>query len=337
MRAVVMTPDGLAVVEKPDPEPGTGEVVVAVERCGICGSDLHLAHSGLLPAGAVLGHEFAGTVVMADAGEAAPPVGTRVAVLPARRCGTCPACAAGRDNLCPQQVTTSIGLGWRDGGYAELVAVPASSCHPLPASMTPEQGAMVEPFAVALHAVGRSRAGAEHDLACAVIGAGSVGLMCVSALVRAGVTAVAVTEPRPNRAAAARSLGAAVVDRPAAIASVLGRPPDVVFEAAGVPSSPGLAVEIAAPGGEVVLLGAGAPGASLALPGLLWLVKEVDVRPSIAYTGAEFAAAVEAVASGAADGVIAAAELRPLSEAQQAIDDLGRGDGPVKVVLDPWR
>ncbi|MFP5318216.1 MAG: alcohol dehydrogenase catalytic domain-containing protein [Acidimicrobiia bacterium] len=221
----------------------------------------------------MLGHEIAGTVVSPDPTGAGPPAGTRVAILPARRCGTCPACRSGAGNRCPQQATTSIGLGLRDGGYAEQVAVPASACHPLPAGTTADRGALAEPYAVALHAVGRSRAVHDPDVAVLVIGAGSVGLMCAAALRRAGVARVAVAEPRPARAAVAASLGAAAADDAAAGARALGRAPDVVFEAAGTPHSPGLAVETAAAGGQVVLLGAAAPGETVALPELLWLVK----------------------------------------------------------------
>lgn len=336
MRAAVVTPHGrLEVVDRPDPVAGPGEVVVAVDRCGICGSDLHLRASGLLPAGAVLGHEFAGTVVDSDPAGDGPAHGVRVAVLPARRCGACPACTEGRDNLCPAQVTTAIGLGLHDGGYAERAVVPAASCHALPDAVTPEQGALVEPYAVGLHAVDRSRAAGDPDLVVAVIGAGSVGLMCVAALQSAGVPRIVVAEPRTGRAAAAASMGATVVDRAANVAAALGRAPDVVFEAAGAAATPGEAVEVAAAGGQVVLLGVVGPGQRVELPGLLWVVKEVDVVPSIAYTGREFAAAVGAVAAGAVDAVVAASEVRPLADAERSFGDLARSDGPVKVLLAP--
>ncbi|MGQ0520897.1 MAG: alcohol dehydrogenase catalytic domain-containing protein [Actinomycetota bacterium] len=333
---MAVTADGrFAVEDRAEPVAGAGEVVVAVERCGICGSDQHLRASGLLPAGAVLGHEFAGTVVGGDPDRAGPADGTRVAVLPARRCGACPSCLAGRGNLCPLQLTTSLGMGLRAGGWAERVAVPASSCHPLPATVGPEAGALVEPYAVALHAVGRSRAAGAPDLAVAVLGAGSVGLLAVAALLRAGVTRLAVAEPRPARAAAAASLGAAVVDGAGRLAGALGGPPDVVFEATGSPAGPGQAVETAAPGGQVVVLGVVGPGQAVPMPGLLWVVKEVDVAPSIAYTDAEFAAAVEAVAAGAVDGIVATCEVRPLADAGAALDDLDTSVGPVKVILSP--
>ncbi len=338
MRAAAIGTGGrLEIVERPEPQPGPGEVVVAVERCGICGSDLHLRASGLLPAGAVLGHEFGGPVVVAAPDGDGPAVGTLVSVLPARRCGTCEACTSGRSNLCPLQVTTSIGLGWRNGGYAERVVVPGSSCHPVPPHTTAAQAALAEPYAVALHAIARSRMAADTDPAVAVIGAGSVGLMCVAALVQAGVTRVAVAEPRTVRAAVARAMGAVTVDRAGDIARALGRPPDVVFEATGTAEAPGQAVETAAIGGRVVLVGVGAPGGEVPMPALLWVVKEVDVVPSIAYTDAEFARAVAAVGNGAADKIVESAQHRRLADAEQAFDDLRRPDGPVKVLLDPTR
>lgn len=338
MRAAAVGHDGrLEVVDRPEPEPGPGEVVVAVERCGICGSDLHLRASGLLPAGAVLGHELGGRVVEAAPDGSGPPVGTLVAVLPARRCGTCSACRAGRPNLCQLQLTTSIGLGWRDGGFAERVAVPASGCHPMPAGSTPGRTALVEPYAVALHALARSRVGDDRDLAVAVIGAGTVGLMCVAALARAGVARLVVAEPRAGRADAARAVGATAVDAVVDVARVLGAPPEVVFDATGAAAVPGRAVEAAAPGGQVVLLGVGAPGTDVAVPGLVWVVKEVDVVPSIAYTDEDFARAAVAVSQGAADEVLARSTHRPLAGAQGAFEELERSDGPVKVLLDPSR
>ena len=339
MRAVATTPDGrLSLVERPDPVAGPGEVVVQVERSGMCGSDQHLLASRLLPPGAVLGHEIVGTVVDAGGGRA-PAAGTRVAVLPARRCGDCPACLAGRDNLCPLQMGTAVGMGLRDGGWAERVAVPAESCHVLPASVTSEAGALVEPYAVALHAVARSRVagGGGGGAAVAVLGGGSLGLLLVAALQRAGAGRVAVAEPRHRRAEAASSLGATVVGDATRLEAALGRPPDVVFEAAGSPAAPGSAVEVAAPGGQVVLVGVVGPGQPVPMPGLLWVVKEVDVKPAIAYTTADFVAAVAAAVDGAVDGVVAVSEVRPLAAAGDALDDLARPDGPVKVILAPDR
>lgn len=344
MRAVALGAGGrLEVTDRPEPVADPGHVVVAVERCGICGSDLHLRDSGLLPVGAVLGHEFAGPVVAVGDGVTGLAEGQRVAVLPAGRCGRCELCRAGRGNLCPTQATTVLGLGINDGAYAERVRVPAPSCHPLPEAMSPEQGALVEPYAVALRAVGRGLAGADSQgapadvagVGAAVVGGGPIGLMCVAALRRAGVEAVVVAEPRERRAGVARAMGATVVASAGRIVHALGRPPDVVFEAAGVPATPPAALEAVRPGGRVVLLGVPAPGQTAAMPALLWVVKEVDVVPSIAYTDEEFAAAVDAVAAGAVDPSLLVSGLRALEEADAAFAELAAEDAPVKLMLTP--
>lgn len=336
MRAVVLGADGrLDVVDKPRPVPGPDDVVVAVERCGICGSDLHLKASGLLPPGAVLGHEFAGTVV--DMGEQARPrlvTGQRVSVLPAGRCGTCDRCRAGQGHLCTAQARTAIGLGANDGAFADYVRVPARSCHPLPDQVTPEQGALVEPYAVGLHAVGRSRAAVNGELSVGIVGAGPIGLMCLVALRRSGLHHVTVAEPRPARAARAEAMGATVVNDATRLVQA-GGPLDVVFEAAGGVETPSLALQAVRAGGQVVLVGMPGVGKDLAMPGLLLVVKEVDVTPAIAYTDDEFAAAVSDVAAGALSTDLLVSDVRPLGAAERSFEELAQPDGPVKVMLAP--
>ncbi len=341
MRAVAVGDTGrLEVVHKPEPVPGRADAVVAVDRCGICGSDLHLLASGLLRPGAVMGHEFAGTIsAVGDAVSHQVAVGQRVAVLPAGRCGTCEACRAGRDNLCPAQPMTAIGLGVNDGGHAEYVRVPASSCHPLPPGMSVDHGALVEPYAVALHAVRRSAVpadpGAAAAVAVGVVGAGTIGLMCVAAARRAGVEQVAVAEPVDGRARVAESMGAALVDDADRLGRALTAPIDVVFDTTGVASTPAAAVEAVRAGGQVVLLGVVPPAVAIPMPGLTWLLKEVDVLTSIAYTTAEFADAVAHVGAGAVDAVAAAAQVRPLDEAATSFAELDGNHPPVKVLLAP--
>jgi (R,R)-butanediol dehydrogenase / meso-butanediol dehydrogenase / diacetyl reductase len=334
VRAVAFADGVLSVVDKPEPEAGPGDVVVQVARCGICGSDLHFKASGMLPPGAVMGHEFAGTVVSVGDGVTEVAEGQRVAVLPAGRCdGSCPSCRRGRTALCVQQGATSLGLGFRDGAYAELVRTGASTCHVMPDGMTFEQGALVEPYAVGLHAVRRSAAAA--DSVVGVIGAGPIGLMTLAALHADGVTNVVVAERSESRAELAAELGATVVGDASKLTSAAGGPLDVVFDCAGVTVTPPLALEQVRAGGQVVLVGAVNPGEMLQMPGLLWLVKEVDVLPSIGYETAEFAEAVTAVASGSVDAGRLVSDVRPLEAAEQSFADLASPGGPVKVMLDP--
>lgn len=337
MRAVTVLPGGaLGVVDKPEPSAGEGEVVVAVERCGICGSDLHLRSSGLIGPGAVMGHEFCGRVVDRGSGVEGLAEGSMVSVLPAGRCGTCAMCTSGRSELCPAQGMTSIGLGFNDGAYAELCKVPARSCYPMPSTMSVERGAVVEPFAVALHAVRRSRVAADAGLKIGVIGAGPIGLLTVAALRREGATHVAVAERAEVRAELATAMGAASVVREAgALAGAFGgEQPDVIFDCAGSPATPPLALEAVRAGGEIVLVGVVDIGQTLDMPGLLWIVKEVDVLSSIAYTDEEFGEAVDAVAAGAVDTSVLVSETRPLDAADASFADLAAGRA-VKLLLSP--
>lgn len=339
MRAVAFTADGtLEVVDKPEPTAGPYDVVVAVERCGICGSDLHLKQAGLLPPGAVMGHEFGGAVVAVGSEVTDVAEGQRVAVLPADRDRTCAACEAGKDHLCGLQFMSGIGLGMNDGAYAEFVRAPARSCFPLPDGMTPEQAALVEPFAVALHGVRRSRAAGGEVETAAIIGAGPIGLLTLAALRREGVATVAVAERSESRAAIADAMGATTVVADASkLGNALGEPPEVVFDCAGVTATPPLALEIVRMGGQVVLVGVVNPGDMLPMPGLLWVVKEVDVLPSIAYTLDEFGESVDAVAAGAVDPGLVVSDVRPLEAAEASFGELAQPGGPVKVLLSPSR
>src|SRR5438874_3600774 len=112
MKAVAYTAEGgLEVVDRPEPQPGPADVIIDVERCGICGSDLHMRRSGMLPTGSVMGHEFAGTVVARGEEAASLAEGAHVAVLPAVRCGHCRTCLEGRDAICLEQGAHMIGIG----------------------------------------------------------------------------------------------------------------------------------------------------------------------------------------------------------------------------------
>ncbi len=238
-------------------------------------------------------------------------------------------------HLCSTQFFSAIGLGLNDGAYAEYVRVPATSCHVLPADVTPEQGALVEPYAVALHAVGRSRSVGDTDLAVGIIGAGPIGLMCLAALVRAGTRSVVVAERSSLRATVAEAMGAAVVEDARRLGQAAACPLDVVFDATGSVETPAIAVETVRPGGQVVMVGTPGPGRAVPMPGLLWVVKEVDVMPSVAYTDEEFAAAAAEVAAGALDRDLVVSDIRPLDAAHRSFEELSGLDAPVKVLLAP--
>jgi (R,R)-butanediol dehydrogenase/meso-butanediol dehydrogenase/diacetyl reductase len=291
----------------PPPAATAGEVVVAVAACGLCGSDLHeYLHgpiyiprqphplTGLMPP-VTLGHEFSGRVVEVGPRVTTVRAGDRVAVNPCLVCGECRWCRSGRPNHCAKLAT--IGLS-RDGALAPLVAVPAYGCHALPAAVDDEQGATVEPLAVAVHACRRARlAGGERVV---VVGAGPIGLLVLQVARARGAAWVAVVEPREDRRGLARALGAdAVLDPGAgdparAVADLTdGARADVAFECVGSPAAFAAAFRAAGKGGRVALVGL--VPETVPANALLIVAHEKEIIGSSAYVD-EFPEAIDLLA-----------------------------------------
>ncbi|MCU1636278.1 MAG: hypothetical protein JWQ68_1517 [Cryobacterium sp.] len=275
--------------EREPPEPGPGEVLVAVARAGICGSDL-TAHKGLMgiaKPGAVRGHEFSGTVVAADAsitGDNSLPSGTRVTVNPVLSCGRCRACAKGRLSSC--EAIEIIGVH-RPGAFAEFVAAPACHVHPIPDSLSWEAAASCEPLAQARHDVMRAAAlGPLGD--SLVIGSGSIGLWIVHALRLQGADHVTVVDTDPAREVLARAAGAAVF-----VSSIDAAPSasfDTVFDVVGIPATRGAGVDRARNGGTVVSVGLAANEA--AIPWFDVVRREITIRGANTFEPDDFRVAL---------------------------------------------
>jgi (R,R)-butanediol dehydrogenase/meso-butanediol dehydrogenase/diacetyl reductase len=234
VRAAVYTGPGTVEVRTvADATPkGGDDVVLRVERCGICGSDLRaLAVPPEMDyePGVIIGHEFVGEVVDPD-GQAGVNQGDRVAVLPNIPCGRCHYCRTGRVNLCTD--FTHLGA-MRDGGAAELAAVPASMLHALPDAVDWETAALTEPLACVLN--GTRRAGLHPGAPTLVLGAGPIGLLFLAVAKLAGAGPIVVSEPHAERRASAARNGADVVCDP------VSEPLDEVVAAA----TDGLGAEIA--------------------------------------------------------------------------------------------
>lgn len=246
----------LRVADEPVPEPGPGMSLVQVTAVGICGSDLHWwDEAGIgdarLERPLVLGHEGAG--IIADG----PRRGERVAIDPAIPCERCRQCRDGYRNLCPR--VRFAGHGRQDGAMREFLPWPGERLHPLPDKLTDADGAMLEPFGVAIHALdlGHLRVGG----AAAVIGCGPIGLLLIQLVRLAGASEVVAVDPLPHRREAAARLGAgataapAEVSGPDALRSLAGADIDTAFEIAGTDGAVRLAMEAVRPGGRVVLGG----------------------------------------------------------------------------------
>ena len=323
MRAVLLGAGGaLTYDEVPDPVPGEGQVRLRVAACGVCGSDLHLRRMGFLPPGYVMGHEFAGVVDAVGPGVTGWAEGDRAAVYPF---------VPSPEHDMTASVT-GIGCGGPFGGLAEACVVGVERLWRLPDSLDTETGALVEPLAVALHAL--DVAGVRPDDACAVVGAGPIGVLTLLALRARGVTRVAVVELDAARRAR--------VDAPAfgldgvheQVMAALGGPPRVVFECAGHPSAPGLALELVAPSGVVTLLGV--LDEPVPISQLLLMVKEAQLRASFCYRPASFDEAVGLLADGAVPVDRLVTSRRPLADTPAVLDELATpGTGEVKVLLVP--
>lgn len=269
MRAMVfMGPSQLELQDIAAHEPGDGEVVVAVEASGICGSELHgIRHPGFRKPPLVMGHEFSGTT----------DDGRRVTVNPLISCGSCDLCRRGSDHLCRHRQIIGIH---RPGAFAEQVVVPASAVHDLDDDMSFETGAMVEPLANAVHALRLADPNPNDRIG--VIGAGTIGLMALLVARQQGAEVV-VTDLAPSRRQLAERLGAT------STGAELDGEFDIVIDAVGAVTTHHASVAHLRPGGTAVWLGLLSPAPGF--DGQEIVRQEKRVVGSYCYTGSDFAAA----------------------------------------------
>ena len=305
MKALVLnSPLDLAVRDIPDPgAPGPGEVRVRVQSVGICGSDVHYYEHGrigdfVLRAPMVLGHEAAGVVEALGEGVESLAPGDTVAMEPGVPCGDCRECMTGRYNLCKD--VRFWATPPYDGVLAENVNHPAALAFRLPDHMSTEEGALMEPLAVGVHAC--ERGGVRPGCVVAVNGAGTIGCVTLLAALAYGASQVIVADVVPARLERARELGAAaVVDArseslaEAVMAATGGRGADVGVECSGHPGGPQTLIDASAPAGRVVLVGMGPQPTSIDT--VAAMVKEVDLATVFRYANA-YPTAIELTAAG---------------------------------------
>lgn len=259
MLALRLHPDRqLRLHVEPRSVPGPGEALLRVSAVGLCGSDRHWLVDGgigdaVLRSPLVLGHEFA---AVAQTGRLA---GRRVAVDPADPCGVCEFCLGGTSNLC--QVIRFAGHGQTDGALREWMAWPERCLYPVSDRVADVEAALVEPLAVAVHAMDLGHVAAPATVA--VIGCGPIGVLLVALARRTGASVVVAVDPLRHRLEAAASYGATVTVEAsssgdgsrAVLGASGGRGCDVVFEVAGENPAVETAVGAARPGGRVILVG----------------------------------------------------------------------------------
>jgi len=281
MRAAVLhAPNRLTLETRPRPEPKTGEVLVAIRRAGICGSDLHFFDgSSPMALPQILGHELAGEIVALGDGVTTPCVGDRVVIEPGIPCGKCFPCRRGKYNCCEH--IDMIGV-LRAGGFAEFVTVTAAYAHPMPARMTYEQGALVEPFSIGAQMIHRAEPRDGDTLV--LIGLGPIGLTALI-LLKAWHPSVRVIglDLVPERITQAKAFGCDLTIDPTeqdAVKTVMeltnNEGAAIVIECAGSPFTIGQTVHLVASGGRIVI--AGVTYKDVSFPGRVLTKKEVEIH-----------------------------------------------------------
>lgn len=332
----------LEIADLPTPVPGRGEVLVRVETCGICGSDVHGydGSSGRRIPPIVMGHEAAGTVAAVGPGVEGYAEGDRVTFDSTVYCGECPNCARGNINLCDNRQVIGVSCGdyRRHGAFAEYVLVPELILYHLPDGLSFAEAAMLEAASVALHAVRVSEAtGGETAL---VIGAGMIGLLTLQAAHALGCLRVFIADVDATRLELARKVGAdetlhlsgaALADEVMRLTGGVGV--DLAYEAVGRNETVASAIDCTRKGGTVTLIGNIKPEVTLPLQKVV--TRQIRLQGSCASSG-EYPQAIKLIASGKIQVKPLITAVASLEEGPRWFERLHAGEpNLMKVILSP--
>lgn len=343
MKALLLSEYGrLEVVDVPMPRPGRDEVLIRVEACGICGSDVHGydGTSGRRIPPIIMGHEAAGTVAAVGPAASGAREGDRVTFDSTIYCGECEYCRRGQMNLCEHRQVLGVSTPEyrRSGAFAEYLVVPDRILHRLPGQIAFPEAAMVEPLAVAVHAVAVSEI--PENGSALVMGAGMIGLLVLQALRQAGCLRVYVADIDDSRLELAKQLGATNTINAKTADTVAearrltsGAGVDVALEAVGSTPTVKAAVESVRKGGTVTLIGNIAPTVEIPLQTVV--SREIRLQGSAASSG-EYPQCIEMLARGAVDVRPLISIIAPLEEGPGWFERLhAREANLMKVILTP--
>jgi len=338
MQAVIINrPGEIQVGSVPDPTPKPDELIVRVGACGICGTDLHIAHGEFPPTPypIVPGHEFAGEVVaigsnIKSTGTNATSitVGSRIAVDPSLYCGQCVFCHTGHGNLC---------LNWNaigdtvSGGFAEYVAVPLANAYVLPDHVSFREAALIEPVACAVHGIHRLEPRLGESMV--IVGAGTMGLLLLQLALRGGASRVAMMDLNTQRLVLAKKLGA--YHTATSIEELLAVEPlgyDCVIDATGVGPAIESAFKVVKRGGKFMVFGVAPQEARVALSPFRIYNDEITIVGSMAILNS-YQQAVDLVSGGAIDTKTMLTTALPLTDFSKALDMVQRGEGVKTQIL----
>jgi threonine dehydrogenase-like Zn-dependent dehydrogenase len=329
-----------AMVDLPKTQIGSGDVLMRVKACSICGSDVHGydGSSGRRRPPLIIGHEAAGIVEEAGSGVTDYRAGDRIVFNSTLYCGDCSYCKTGRQNLCSKAKVFGVDNGnyHLDGAMAEYLAVPARILYHLPDNLSFSQGAVVEPLSIALHAVNRTTIKINDTVL--IIGSGFIGLMLLKVLKNSNARCIVVTDVDEGRLETARKAGADFVFNTGtdagmkALQEKLPAGAEVVFEAVGYGPAVNTALAMAKRGGTLTLVGNVVPHADIDFQKII--LNELRVNGTYSCVN-EYETALSLLSAGSVkmDDVISV--TAPLEEGQQWFDRLKAHEaGLIKVVLE---
>jgi L-iditol 2-dehydrogenase len=343
MKALVLTAfNHFEMQDWPVPEVGPEEVLLKVAACGICGSDVHGmdGSSGRRKPPIIMGHEAAGVIERLGRDVTGWAIGDRVTFDSIISCGKCWFCRQGLSNLCDLRRVPGVSCDEFScqGAFAEFVAVPQRILCPVPEGVSMHHAAMVEPVAIAMHAV--SRAKIRLGDTAVVVGAGIIGLLLVQTLRAAGCGRIIAVDLDQKRLDLAGQLGADLALKSDAsdvhaetMRLTRGRGADVTFEVVGIGPTVQLAADCLRKGGQLVLVGILA--ATVELPVQSIVTRELSLIGSYCSSG-EYPACLDLMMRGAIDVAPLLSAVAPLSEGPQWFQRLHSGKEPImKVILEP--
>jgi L-iditol 2-dehydrogenase len=334
--AMVFAPGRVEYVDREVAEPGPGQVLIRTRAVSICGSDVHTFHGKhpFAPLPAALGHELAGEVAGLGPETGRFKIGDRVVLEPVIICGACEFCLRGDYHLC-RDISFHHRRG--QGAFTPYFVADEAWVHPLPDSISFEEGALVEPLAVAVHAVGRVRL--KRGDSVAVFGAGAIGLLVLMLVRLSGAGDVFSLDVQDFRLKKALELGATGVfdNRDGeAVAKILDRTGglgvEAAFEAVGLPQTLHQALAILKKGGTAVMVGLMSQ-TEATVPANIFVAKEITLKGSQGYCR-DFRTALKLIESGDVDLKPIITHTFPPDRLQEAFDRLTEsGSGAVKVVI----
>ncbi|MGB3280232.1 MAG: alcohol dehydrogenase catalytic domain-containing protein [Pseudorhodobacter sp.] len=329
MKALVYNAvQALAYQDMPDPAPQPGQSLIRVRASGICGSDMHafLGHDERRPAPLILVHEAAGEII------GGPRNGERVTLNPLVTCGTCRACRAGRDNLCPDRMI--ISMPPREGAFAELVVMRDENLVTVPDHVPLRKAALAEPLACGWHTVRLGANALDMPLAearCHVIGGGAIGVGAALALRAFGARHITLAEPNALRRATLDKIDG--FDAIAPDKTDKAGKADLVIDGVGYAQTRADATAMTNPGGVIMHIGLGEGTGGLDIRRMT--LQEITFIGTYTYTAQDFRDTAAAIFDGRL-GALNWTEQRPLSQGQRAFDDIRAGTvAAPKIILEP--